>query len=563
MNKELITIFDINRHLIASVDNCIMLIRQQNYDRGIRKFHETLDWVEKLLINYEKFSHEFSEIKQNNNSENLLNLLPFLLQAQENRDYVLLCDLLELQLRSFVIELQSTLCAKMNYVPFDCWKQNNLAVIKKVNPLLENLFGMKKTEQEGKQEEYICEVTASGYNTIKCMVDNKEFYLHSNNNPQLEGEILANTWYSEEKREYVVYGLGMGYHIKQLCALDSYIKVEVYEDNLEIIKLAAQYGDLYEWMGNGQVKLVYDPDYQQFGKRLGNIGESTEVVVHSPSLRLVKEESVRNKMEEYFMHYQSIKNQKGIMVGNFNYNTKHYDASVDVLQETFKNKDIYIIAAGPSLDHNYEELRNIGEDGIILATGTVYRKLVKAGISPDYAIITDANARIIGQLEGVENESIPMILLSTAYLGFAKICKGKKYLACQKEFSLAEHFAEEKGYHLYETGGSVTTTALDVAIRLGGKRIIFVGLDLAYPNNLVHAAGTSRRNLHEDDELKEIEDIHGNMIKTSKHLDMYRRWIEERIARENDLVFIDATEGGAKVNGTILRKLSEVVKELN
>ena len=36
------------------------------------------------------------------------------------------------------------------------------------------------------------------------------------------------------------------------------------------------------------------------------------------------------------------------------------------------------------------------------------------------------------------------------------------------------------GIPVFETGGSVTTTALDIALKFSAKQIIFVGVDLAY-----------------------------------------------------------------------------------
>jgi hypothetical protein len=358
----------------------------------------------------------------------------------------------------------------------------------------------------------------------------------------------------------MIYGLGLGYHICQLCQIDNYIQVDVYESNLEIIKLAVNYGVLERCLQSGQVRIHYDPEYKDLANKLAQLDEDTEFVVHAPSQRLIEENSINERMEEYFLHYHSVKNQKGILKGNFRFNVNHYDAYVDELLPLWKDKDVFIIAAGPSLDYNYQELKKVGTDSIVLATGTVYRKLMAAGIKPDYVIITDGNARVIGQIGGLEQEEVPMLLLSTAYKEFSRMYQGKKYLICQEGFTLAEEFARDKGYHLYKTGGSVSTTALDVAISLHAKRVIFVGLDLAYPNNLVHAEGTTRRHLANDDELKVIKDINGNPVKTNKHLDIYRRWMEERISESTDEIkFIDATEGGAYVKGTILMKLKDVI----
>ena len=93
----------------------------------------------------------------------------------------------------------------------------------------------------------------------------------------------------------------------------------------------------------------------------------------------------------------------------------------------------------------------------------------------------------------IKNISVPMLYLSTAYKGYAMNYQGKKYLICQNGYKKAEELAKQKGWHLYETGGSVTTTAFDVCIRLGCKSIAFIGLDLAYTGNLAHAEGAAKR----------------------------------------------------------------------
>lgn len=551
-------VLEVNSLIIERIDNVVFCFRQQNFDRAIRRFSAVLNMIEKLIINYNQSIVKLSNYVEEYSKESLLNILANILKAQEDKDYILLSDLLELQVRPFIIRLQEWIMMELDYTLSSFNEEKNLKVI------LDNdkeLYKQLQREPKG-EAEFQCEYTTSGLPTVKCNYRGKEFYLHSNNNPQYEAMIIANSWYIENKHKYIIYGLGLGYHICQLCEIDSYIEIDVYESSQTILQLAAVYGVLGRCLQSGQVHVHFDPKYTELAKRLSEVDDDTEFVIHEPSRRIIEEETIRDRMEEYFLHYQSVKNQKGILKGNFRFNTHNYDSGVDELLPLWKGKDVYIIAAGPSLDLNYKILKDIGENGIILATGTVYRKLMGAGIRPDYVIISDGNARIISQIAGLENETIPMLILSTAYKDFAKKYQGKKYLICQEGFSLAEEFAKEKGYKLYQTGGSVSTTALDVAISLQVKRIVFVGLDLAYPNNFVHAEGTSRRHLVAADDLKTVKAVNGNLVKTNKHLDVYRRWIEERIrTTTNDIEFIDATEGGAFINGTKLMKLKDVVNK--
>ena len=206
-----------------------------------------------------------------------------------------------------------------------------------------------------------------------------------------------------------------------------------------------------------------------------------------------------------------------------------------------------------------EHLREISENAIIIAVGTVFRKLIKEKIRVDYVVISEANKRTLGQIYGLEEQNIPLLLLSTAFYGFADMYKGPKYLICQEEFEPAEKLAKEQNNFLCKTGGSVSTVALDLCMKMGCKKIVAVGLDLAYTNNYVHATDTSKRNISEVKYLRIIHDIYGKEVYTTRSLDMFRQWIEHHIKDVNDIEFLNATEGGANIVGMKNVRLADVI----
>lgn len=157
------------------------------------------------------------------------------------------------------------------------------------------------------------------------------------------------------------------------------------------------------------------------------------------------------------------------------------------------------------------------------------------------------------QIENLPTREIPLILLSTASEKVVSYYDGQVYLAYQKGFEEAEKVAREKNYLLFETGGSVSTLALDIAIRFEAAEIIFVGLDLAYTNNQSHASGIGRT-IADTDNLRKVESVTGAEVYTSRNLDIYRKWVERRIAREGMIRFIN-TSHGARIHGTIETKL--------
>ena len=99
-------------------------------------------------------------------------------------------------------------------------------------------------------------------------------------------------------------------------------------------------------------------------------------MVHYPSICSLKDEAMRKHIEEYFYSWTSISVQLTRLLGNFHDNQPYFAKKVGELQEQFAGKTCFIIAAGPSLDHNMQELKWVSDGGVILATGTVLRKLL-------------------------------------------------------------------------------------------------------------------------------------------------------------------------------------------
>ena len=558
-------IFYSNIQLLRQTDKIVYYFRIQNYDAALRTVTEVLNqmdtYILSLLTNKDYFNDGNSIISQ----EYLIGMLDGFLNAQESKDYILLADLYEIQFAPFVLQLQEIIIHKEETLLEESLYQKNINVIQLHYPeLCKNLISfpdLSKLNKEG----YEIELTACGLKTLARYDKNIKYYFHSNNQVFREGFELANSWYlsAEEKSEYIIYGYGLGYHVKELSNLDRNIKIEIYESDINIIQLACVYTELTSISNNPNINLIYDPDFSKIFNRIKSLGSDTEFVIHYPSLRNIKNPSIRKSMENYFIQYSSMNNQRRLLNGNFNENILNYDSMMNELRETFSGRDLYIVASGPSLDKNFMQLREIRKNAIILATGTVLKKLINAGITPDYFIVTDANSRVYEQISGFENIQVPMLLLSTAFKDFAKKYQGKKYMICQKDYSKAEKYASLKGDMLFETGGSVSTTALDIGISFGCRRIIFVGLDLAYTDNFVHANDTSQRDLICTEGLWQVEDIYGNMVYTNRTLDIYRGWIEKRIRGVENVEFIDATEGGAKIQGMKIMKLSECIFPCN
>lgn len=541
--------------------------RVQNYDRVVRTFTDMTSLLMPLL------DAVFSDITYYNQEMEMVNpdgvsaSLQDILMAQENKDYVLLADLLELQLVPFLQSLQEVIRAYDSVgVDTAVWNNNMKALKEKDAELWKLLMEYHTSYEKGNEEgrwdgKHHLEATNSGAFTMAGKDATGMYYYHSNVNPETEAVSFAKYYYDINSSSYVIWGLGLGYHIREMFRLDMGIELQVFESDMDVIYHCMMATDLSNLLNNRSCIVIYDPDFKKIIQTLEQLKEN--FIIHYPSLRHIEDKRIREQMEMFFIRDSGKRNSAILFESNSRENFKHYDGYVDSVRPSFEGKDVVIVAAGPSLDKNVELLKNKKSNMVILAVETVFRKLITLGIDMDYMIVTDANSRIYGHMKGLENQTIPMLYLATAYRDFAKNYQGKKYLICQNGYDRAEELAQKNGWNLYETGGSVSTTALDVCISLGAKSVAFIGLDLAYTDNLAHASGTSSRVATGMEDMQQVSAVGGGTVPVSKLFMIYNKWIEKRVKKADATMPIyDATEGGAVVPGLKLITLEEYMSQM-
>lgn len=570
---------------IASMDlvlDMIRLFRKQNFNRGDRLFPSWIQNFSALIgICFEEktYLNQFGEVI---NEKEISAALNEIMSAQEQKDYVLLADLFEMKIVPLLTSVQEILRMhaeeQKNEIFYVNHFNSNLAYLQETQPQLAALLQKQYaklllfTDQEvllhytddqiGRT--YEIEQTTQGAPTLKLTDRNGSWYMHGNNSPMDEARFFAEQYYEQRREDYVIYGMGLGYHVLALFAESrGTVPITVFESDLNILIFAFWFHDFTSYMKNG-VQIVYDPDFQLFAKTLEKPSEAP--VIHYPSLRNIFKENIKKKLEELFVHDSSVRNQLGEMLANFRHNIKNCRHYVDELYPFIEGKDVYLAAAGPSLDKNIELLREKPENAVVIVVGTAFRKLVTLGVRPDFVIFLDASSRIYSQLSGLEQETVPMLTASTALRTLAQNYAGETYLICQEGFADAEQYALQHGYRTYMTGGSVATIAFDVALSLGAKRVIAIGLDLAYTGNKIHAMNAGRRELSDDmTGLIKIKASDGGMVYTNPAMEMYREWFGMRIAKarkEQDgqlPEFINATEGGAYIEGMEYCTLAEAI----
>ena len=237
---------------------------------------------------------------------------------------------------------------------------------------------------------------------------------------------------------------------------------------------------------------------------------------------------------------------------------KESNYTAELLGKIPDDVPIIIVAAGPSLNKNVEDLKKAQGKAFILATDTAVKTLIKHNVHYDAIVTIDIN-KSLRHLEDEKCHNVPMFAGITSREEFLEQNKGRKIWIIASDFMgrLYEKYGFE--YPNWIQGGSVATAAFNIARHLGVKRVIFVGQDLAYLGNVSHAGEVAQE--LQGNELY-IEDIHGEKIRTREDWRSFLYWYETMIAElHGEIDFIDATEGGAKINGTRIMKLTDAIEE--
>lgn len=396
---------------------------------------------------------------------------------------------------------------------------------------------------ENEEGDYLFESSASGFLTLKDLQCDK--YIHSAADPMWEAAKLAEYIFSPEKAEYAVWGLGLGYLIYQLYRIsDGTVRIHVFEKDARMVEYARHYGVL-DWIPEDRLELVLCSDWKAFQQSAAK--RDMGYYVFLPALYREDAEA-RRRLEDVYMQFATPKKlQKDSELNYWNNHRSGCRAVSEVIGgfSGAGKQDFIVVAAGPSLDDNLEFLRENQGKKTIIAVGTVFRKLLENEIMPDMVAVLDPQERTYGQMEGLENQKVPLLVAVTAYWKFAANYKGDKYL-----IPLAGVHEENEKEEPWVIGGTVTHLAIEAAVRFGAKSIYLVGVDLAYPKGVSHAEGTMDRAVKNTEDMLRVEGAGGMPVYADTMFILYRKWIEAKIAMTPDITYYNMSHIGARIAGT-------------
>lgn len=432
------------------------------------------------------------------------------------------------------------------------------------------------------------DISVSGENIMAVRRNDRLYYLNS----RYSDEEHTKNWIAQFKDDnyktvYIIFGVSNFRHVKKLTEnISNENTVLLYEPDKDIFIKALEKVDITDIINYDNIILCVNGICNEL------FGAFVAIVLDNYGLmRLTKYCCMSNYDELYpdiwrdviksiKEKYQSVilsRNTEILMaaefIKNIINNCKDIVRQYSVVQLELRFKQIdkigeipaILVSAGPSLDKNINEIRKAKGKAFIVAVDTALKTLLKKNIIPDIVITIDPHKPPILFMH-MEFKDIPMVVCDCSNYELHVLHQGKRFYFAETESYMSYIYNECTGGKLYstETGGSVANNAFSLINILGFKKIILVGQDLAYTGKKFHttdAYGESDKNILEDyNKYFEVEDIYGGKVYTESNMDLYRKWFESQIVRYPRLNVIDATEGGAKIEGTKIMTLKEAIE---
>lgn len=414
------------------------------------------------------------------------------------------------------------------------------------------------------------EVAKNGSKYMTVIGGDRRIRVNSCYSPEWEAKRWASICFEhfEMSKVIVLYGLGNGYCASEIISnmTKSDILI-IYEPFVDIFMKVIKEYDLSNIISDERVYLYvgeeafFDFKYV-YSDKIG-------VTNYINSYELIHPKYFDLDRDKYALYKDVIKGYRDSIIrsisflqvkgkktiDNLIYSYKHLKGNM-LLSEFFGKVDddqvAVIIAAGPSLAKNIDDLTMLKNKAFLFATDAAVTTLLEHDIIPDAIAMIDPEK---DWKKGKEIcNYIPLVSIFEADKDMLSSHLEKIIYytrVVDKEFMKML----EKPEVFFESSGSVATTILNILLTIGFKNIVFVGQDLAYSDD-----GRTHVDHNEKRIEKEIlvEGIYGDTVKSRGDWINFKRYIEDIIPRYRSVNFIDATEGGAYIKGTDIMKLSDV-----
>ncbi|EAK4323595.1 motility associated factor glycosyltransferase family protein [Campylobacter jejuni] len=371
-----------------------------------------------------------------------------------------------------------------------------------------------------------------------------------------------------------IYGIGNALLIKNLSK--HYKHLFVFESEIELFILALSTLDLSEELCSGKIYLV-DIEEERVDMQLRILFDQNDVFLW---LNLYEMFINNNFYKKYY--YEEILNADKIIHENINLVIRNLEPdskiSLSCYENFYKNiplmlknipfkriiderkglfESCIVVCAGPSLQKQIPLLKKYQENFVIFCVDGAYPLLVKHNITPDYVLNLDFEEYPLEFFKEVNPENKTLFILAASthpsvvdYLYEKQIPLS---IALSNNLPCQNLHINDFGY--LEFGTHVGHACYTLAIALKFKNIIIIGQDLSFDKqgNSHFDSFDLGSDIDTTLNIPTLKTVaYGGLGEVLTHLawDDYRKKLEDLFARNSQVNFLNATEGGARIEFT-------------
>lgn len=422
--------------------------------------------------------------------------------------------------------------------------------------------------------EFEIEKSKDNFNILKVKKDNRWIYIGSKYNMRGQIDKFLNEFSGvDEKNILIIFGLGAGDHIKELRNKFKNNKIIVL-DPIENLKEAVNYDG---WMDRDKNLFVVCGESNSFmetlSEHLGDYNLDYTKIVYFSRYNDIFADEVKELLLLIRNFYTGLLISRNTQM---KYNRKWFELfisnlkyilsgdPIDEYKDKYKNIPAIVVSAGPSLEKNIDELKKLNGEMIVLTAARTLDVILRKNIKFNFLVVIDPQDNTYKLIEkNIDKINEKLLFYQYTNAEVVKNHKGGKIYYLD-DIGISKNL-NKKTDELF-SGGSVAHTMTDFARYLGCNPIVYIGQDLAYTGEKSYSSFSENLDgTWKYDDVKSsddiwVESVDDDKVRTSIVYNLFREKIEKLVEAYSDRIFINATEGGARIKGTVEMKLSDVIE---
>jgi hypothetical protein len=393
--------------------------------------------------------------------------------------------------------------------------------------------------------------------------------VHSAVAPQREADRLIANLTESPPDGAVLFGMGLGYHLIALRRDHPRLCVAVVEPDSVILRRVLDHHPPEWWCRYGP-DIVVAPDDQDalvsFLRRNG-VYQPYFIALQGIASHYVKESRTTETLVRQYRQRRTVnrntlrrfgklwvRNTLRNLVGGIP------RRGIELLQQSLPGVPAVVCGAGPTLDEIISFLPALRERCLIVAVDTATPVLQRVGVDPHIVVVSDPQYWNTRHMDHVRSEAGPtsgnttvLVAEPATHPRIFRMWQGAGLVAASL-FPIGEFIDQRLGrLHKLGAGGSVATSAWDLARFLGATRIYLAGIDLGFPFSRTHCRGSffEERIIRNADRLHPAEQglfrylydadpvpvpsAGGGNVLSDARMEVYRSWFAEQARRDTDI----------------------------